>query len=703
MPGPSSFSAKLHLFSRACAILSGLAGAAVLAGWAFDVPLLKAPAPGLAQMKANAALCFALSGIALWLLSAGEGRPQRHAGAALGMLVALIGAASLGQDLLKWDLGIDELLFRDPEIAAPGAPGRLAPAAAVNFLLLGGALATLANARLVNVAQGLATAGFLIAVLFLLGYLFGVEDLYEMRGFTTVAVYAAVAMLVLSMGILCAHAEEGWISEIAGDTDAARARRPILAAALILLPLAGWLRLRGERSGLYGPEMGVAILVVVSMLLIICLAMWSTTQANAAEAKSRSYAERLAILHEIDRGLIENRTPETIAEAALRPLRDLLGVPRAIVNLFDFETGQVEWLVAIGRHRMHSGPGVSYPLSLMGDIEALRRGEPQVIDTLSLPPSPHRDALLASRVEMYMAVPMIAGGELIGALSFGGEAREFPQDQVEVAQEAAAQLAIAVAQARLHERVRRQAEELEQRVEERTSELQQRSTELELANKELESFSYTVSHDLRTPLRAVDGFARIFQDDYGDKVDGEGQRLLGVIRDSSRRMGMLIDDLLAFSMLGRQALHPVEIDMDALVSEVWAELGDASPATFLLAPLPSARADRALLRQVWSNLLSNALKYSAKRAAPVITVTCERREEELVYCVADNGAGFDPRYYAKLFGVFQRLHAESEFAGTGVGLATVQRVVARHGGRVWAESEVGAGAKFYFSLPAEEK
>jgi light-regulated signal transduction histidine kinase (bacteriophytochrome) len=359
--------------------------------------------------------------------------------------------------------------------------------------------------------------------------------------------------------------------------------------------------------------------------------------------------------------------------------------------------------VAIGRHRVHSGPGVSYPLSLMGDIKALRRGEPQVIDTRSLPPSPHRDALLASRIEMYMAVPMIAGGELIGALSFGGEAREFPQDQVAVAQEAAAQLAIAVAQARLHERVRRQADELEQRVEERTSELQQRSTELELANKELESFSYTVSHDLRTPLRAVDGFARIFEEDYGDKVDGEGRRLLGVIRDSSRRMGTLIDDLLAFSMLGRQALHPVPVDMGALVAEIWAELGDASPATFVLAPLPHARGDRALLRQVWANLLSNALKYSAKRAAPVITVTCERRDEELVYCVADNGAGFDPRYYAKLFGVFQRLHAETEFAGTGVGLATVQRVVVRHGGRGWAESEVGAGAKFYFSLPAEEK
>jgi light-regulated signal transduction histidine kinase (bacteriophytochrome) len=266
---------------------------------------------------------------------------------------------------------------------------------------------------------------------------------------------------------------------------------------------------------------------------------------------------------------------------------------------------------------------------------------------------------------------------------------------VAVAQEAAAQLAIAVAQARLHARVQRQADELERRVKERTG-------EHELANKELESFSYTVSHDLRTPLRAVDGFARIFEEDYGSKVDTEGRRLLRVIRDSSRRMGTLIDDLLAFSMLGRQSLLPVQVDMHALATDAWQELGASGAATFLVSALPAAHGDRALLKQVWANLISNALKYSAKRDAPVITVTCERRDGELVFCVADNGAGFDPRHYGKLFGVFQRLHAETEFAGTGVGLATVQRIIVRHGGRVWAEGEVDAGAKFFFTLPAGE-
>lgn len=693
---------NLRLFSRACGVVAALAGVAALTGWTLDVPALKSIVPGLATMKANTGLCFILSGVALFLLNWRTERAWTRAlGATCGWIAVAIGAITLAEDLLSWNAGIDQVLARDTDPSEIGERGRMAPTTALNFIFAGMALALLRRERHseASVAQGLAAAILSIATLLLFGYLYGAAG--RPLAFYSSSPFSSVTFLALGAGLLAARPGLGWMRELTRETTGARTGRRMIAAVLVMLPLLGWLRLKGEQAGWYGEEIGVSITAVGGMAVLALLVLWITRAANRLEDTSRRYAERLAILHEIDRGLIENRTPETIAEAALRPLRDLLGVPRAIVNLFDFETGQVQWLVAIGRHRMRSGPGVIYPLTLMGDIEALRRGEPQVIDTLSLPPSPHRDALLASKVEMYMAVPMIAAGELIGALSFGGEAREFPQEQVAVAQEAAAQLAIAVAQARLHERVQRQAEELERRVRERTSELEQRTVQLELANKELESFSYTVSHDLRTPLRAVDGFARIFEEDYGDKVDGEGRRLLGVIRDSSQRMGTLIDDLLAFSMLGRQALHPVELDMGALAGEAWAELVDASPATFLLAPLARARGDRALLRQVWSNLLSNALKYSAKRPAPVITVTSERREDELVYCVADNGAGFDPRYYAKLFGVFQRLHAASEFAGTGVGLATVQRIVARHGGRVWAESEVGAGAKFYFSLPLD--
>ena len=378
----------------------------------------------------------------------------------------------------------------------------------------------------------------------------------------------------------------------------------------------------------------------------------------------------------------------------IQPVRELLGVPRAIVNMFDFAAGEVEWLAAAGRHRTRIG-GVRYPMRLMGDVDALRRGAPQRIDVDMLPPGPEVDALLASGVRFFMAVPMIAGGELIGALSFGGAEDNFPSEQVAIAQEVATQLAIAIIQARLFGRVKRHADELEQRVRERTA-------QLEAANRELEAFSYSVSHDLRAPLRAVDGYALMLTEDYGAWLDEEGRRLLGVVRQSAAHMGRLIDDLLHFSQVGRKALTPAPVDMRSLAVEVVADLGRAYPkARIDLGALPAAKGDRALLRHVWMNLIGNALKYSARHEAPQVEISGHVEGAESVYQVRDNGVGFDMRYHEKLFTVFQRLHREDEFEGTGVGLAIVQRVIDRHGGRVWGEGAVGQGACFRFALPKE--
>jgi light-regulated signal transduction histidine kinase (bacteriophytochrome) len=228
-----------------------------------------------------------------------------------------------------------------------------------------------------------------------------------------------------------------------------------------------------------------------------------------------------------------------------------------------------------------------------------------------------------------------------------------------------------------------------------------RTEQLEATNKELESFSYSVSHDLRSPLRAINGYARMLEEDHGARLDEDAKRCLTVVRREAGRMAELIDDLLAFSRLGREQFKARAIDMTALVQEVVAELGGtAVPATRIeVESLPPASGDRATLRQVWVNLIGNAIKYSGKCDQPRVRISGKKRQGETVYRIEDNGAGFDMRYYNKLFGVFQRLHSGEEFPGTGIGLAIVQRVVARHRGRVWAEGEPGRGAVFYFSLP----
>jgi signal transduction histidine kinase len=242
-----------------------------------------------------------------------------------------------------------------------------------------------------------------------------------------------------------------------------------------------------------------------------------------------------------------------------------------------------------------------------------------------------------------------------------------------------------------------QAHESERRERRR---VQERTVELMAVNKELEAFSYSVSHDLRAPLRAIDGYAGMLEEESGGRLGDEGRRLLRVVRSSAHRMGRLIDDLLAFSRLGQQLPARKTVDTAQLAQEIAAELGREFPsAQISIGPLPPVIADRALLKQAWSNLIANALKYSGKRERPQIEIGARQEPAEDVFWVRDNGVGFDMRYAAKLFGVFQRLHRDEDFPGTGVGLAIVQRVITRHGGRVWAEAKPGEGACFYFSLP----
>jgi len=237
-------------------------------------------------------------------------------------------------------------------------------------------------------------------------------------------------------------------------------------------------------------------------------------------------------------------------------------------------------------------------------------------------------------------------------------------------------------------------DELEARVEERTKELM-------TVNKELESFSYTVSHDLRAPLRAIDGYSRMILKKQGDKFDEDTMRKFNVIRSSAQIMGQLIDDLLAFSRLGKKELSMTKLDVDAIIRDVWNDLKIINPdrkITLTVRKMPYGRGDGTLIKQVYFNLLSNAVKFTKYRDAAHIEAGSYADRNEDVYYVKDNGAGFDMAYYDRLFGVFQRLHSTDDFEGTGVGLATVQRIIQRHGGRVWAEGKPDQGACFYFTL-----
>ena len=464
----------------------------------------------------------------------------------------------------------------------------------------------------------------------------------------------------------------------------------------------------------------LALLGEQTAIVLGYTAMLAEQQALIAQLRQSNM--RLEVESEIDRAILAARSPRMIAHAALARLRQLVPCDRASVITLDPQQECARLIASDNEPGLRAVEGMTLPLQDLVAFINLRETRPALYfeDIAALPaPPPILHAALEEGLHSVLLIPLISEHALIGGLSLTSkQVAAFQPEQQAIARQVADQMAIAIQQARLRDELESHARELETRVAERT-------VELETSNRELEAFSYSVSHDLRAPLASLDGFSRIVLQDYGPQLPDDAQRFLNLIHQNAVAMGELIDGLLRFSRLSRQPLKKRTVAPVELVRHVLDDLSnpqDGRQVEIVIGDLPECQADPILLKQVWINLVSNALKFTRQRAVAKIEVGCSMLDvgqsssesvvptsnlqpptSEFAYFVKDNGVGFDREHADKLFGVFQRYHDAEEYPGTGVGLAIVERIVRRHGGRVWADAQVDLGATFYFTLGRQDQ
>jgi PAS domain S-box-containing protein len=641
------------------AAYAALGGIITLAGWFAHIPRLTDWLGAGISMFANPALAAAFSGIALLL---GLLRPKwcRILSASLGLFVAFIGSATLFEHLSGINLGIDTLLVDKPwGLRASATPGRMGPPASISFTLLGLAILLIVRGRRSRkAAAALGVTVCAIATLALIGYAFGANPLFSATRFTGIAMQTATIVLALGLAVLARlpHAEP--LRTFRSATSAGVLTRRALPFVIALPVILGWIGVRGRTAGWFDTGMETAMLVL-ALITVLAGMLWSCAAALARHEKS---------LHENQIRLASLAAIVEFSDDAIIT-KDLTGIITSWNNgaerIFGYKAAEIigkPVSTLIPEDRQNEEPGILDRISRgirIDHYETIRRRKDGTFLHISLTVSPVRDA----------------NGRIIGASKIARDISELRK---------------------VRDALAASREDLEQRVAERTASLQQ-------AIAQMEEFSYSVSHDLRAPVRAMKGYAQAILDDYGQRLDNKGRDYLDRILRASSRMEQLIHDVLTYSRLAASRIETRPVSLHHLLTDViqqYPEMQTPHAQITIKEPLHDIVAHEPSLTQAVSNLLSNGVKFVIPGTLPKLQVWTEQRNGSVRLWVQDNGIGINPKYQGRLFGMFERVHQSRDYEGTGIGLAIVRKAAEKMGGSVGVQSDGVTGSSFWIELPA---
>ncbi len=639
--------------SRASAFLALIIGGTGLAGWILNIDALTRVHPSLVSMKFNTSLCLIAAAASLLLWHRSKGSPTGVRFVQLGgVFIGLIGLLTCSEILFHLDLGIDEFFFKETsERAGRSFPGRMGFASTLVFMLLGTALFHLpSKARVSSIC---ATLAAVVTLLIFLIYFYRLERLETgpLSLYLTIAVHTVVAFLALSLGILLVRPEQGIIRAFVRDSIGAKVARRMLPGA-VLLPIGlGWIRTIGRNTGWFGPGVGTAGFVLLIIFCFVGLIWWTILAINREEAERQQTDERFRALVMASSDALYQMSPDWVE------MRQLTGE--------QFLTATTE-------------PNRSWM-----ETYILPEDQAMVLDSIQKAIRTKSAFELEHRVRRADGTAGWIFSRAIPLLDENGNIREWFGAASDVTE-----------RKRAEEEIRRHSIELEERVRERTADLKE-------TNEQLEAFVYSIAHDLRAPMRAMQGFSQLLIEDHAPKLEDSARNYLNRINASSVFMDKMIMDLLAFGRAGRSEIQLEAVSVDkawqAALFQCANEIEQSRAHIPTCQPLPTVQANEATLTQVLANLLSNGLKFIAPGVEPRIRFRTEDRGENVRLWVEDNGVGIPPLHHERVFRVFERLEG-ARYPGTGIGLSIVRKGVERMGGQVGLESEPDQGTRFWIEL-----